>query len=281
MSLKGGKMRLVSFDRACASRAPHAQRLLLAILALLTTACGGVFGKTYPPYRYRVTVEVETPQGLRSGSSVIEVQTSAGGPYNVSGGGGGGIATRVTGEAAPIDLPNGETLFILITGEGNPDWPTNAYALEVPYPTRAEVEERTGAGKWNENAAFDLWMERVEASHGRLPLRRWRIFGASKMSGWPMLVRFKNIRDPASVESVDPEDLEATFGKGYRVRAVYVEKTEDPVSKDIKARLPWLDPSMGTLAPHPHRPDGSFMPWEQTGLAAKLRYMDFERVENE
>lgn len=259
----------------------HRWRWVILAAALLATACGGVFGKTYPAYRYRVTVEVETPQGLRRGSSVIEVQTTAGGPYSISGGGGGGIATRVTGEAAAIDLPNGETLFMLITGgDGSLDWATNAYALEVPYPTKAEVEARTGAGQWNENAAFDLWMERVEDSHGRLPLRRWRIFGASKMSGWPMLVRFKNIHDPASVESVDPDDLGATLGKGYRVRDVYVEKTDAPVNAGITTRLPWLNPSMGTLGPHPRNSDGSFVPWKESGLAAKLRYIDFQRLEN-
>ena len=270
-------MMRINFGDNCALTVPRARLLSLAILGLFATACGGVFGKTYPAYRYRVTVEVETPQGLRRGSSVIEVQTTAGGPYSISGGGGGGIATRVTGEAAPIDLPNGETLFILITAEGNPDWPTNAYALEVPYPSKAEVEERTGAGKWNANAAFDLWMERVEASHGRLPLRRWRIFGASKMSGWPMLVRFKNIRDPASVESVDPDDLEATFGKGYRVRDVYVEKTDDAVNCKIKTRLTWLDPSMGTLAPISRRAHGAEIGRKGQDPAKSLGYLEFSR----
>ena len=44
------------------------------ILALFTTACSAE--DAAPDYRYRLTVEVDTPEGLKTGSSVIEVDQS-------------------------------------------------------------------------------------------------------------------------------------------------------------------------------------------------------------
>ncbi|MEP0393170.1 MAG: hypothetical protein ABJ205_00340 [Erythrobacter sp.] len=41
--------------------------------ALLLGGCGAE--DVAPDYRYRLTVEVDTPEGLKTGSSVIEVST--------------------------------------------------------------------------------------------------------------------------------------------------------------------------------------------------------------
>lgn len=49
-----------------------------SLLALGTLALAGC-GDPTPTYRYRLTVEVNTPEGLRTGSSVIEVETSVAG----------------------------------------------------------------------------------------------------------------------------------------------------------------------------------------------------------
>ncbi|HET9630690.1 MAG TPA: hypothetical protein VFP14_14535, partial [Novosphingobium sp.] len=48
---------------------------LAGALALMLPGCG-MFGNSLPTYRYRLTVEVDTPEGLKTGSSVIEVRTA-------------------------------------------------------------------------------------------------------------------------------------------------------------------------------------------------------------
>ncbi len=49
--------------------------LLCLVAALSVSAC---FAKdATPDYRYRLTVEVDTPDGVKTGSSVIEVQQTA------------------------------------------------------------------------------------------------------------------------------------------------------------------------------------------------------------
>lgn len=261
-------------------------QLLLVLGAMLTAACGDLVGKTYPPYRYRLTVEIETPQGLRTGSSVIEVQTIKGARLSLSGGGiGGDVVNRVKGQAVAVDLPNGQTLFALLRSDWGPELAENIYPLQVPYPTHLEVAARSPDGKWNPDLNFDMWMERVEAARGVFVVPRVRkgLPGKQgvKPSGWPMLVRFRDIRDPASVEEVKPEELKAAIGKGYAVRRVTVERTEDPIAVDIARRLPWLAKSNGSLVEQPRNEDGSLVPLSDAGLAVNLTDQAFQRRDYE
>ncbi|MDJ0978885.1 MAG: hypothetical protein QNI87_10130, partial [Erythrobacter sp.] len=53
-------------------------RFFLSFLALLAlSGCTGADDPT-PDYRYRLRVEVETPEGLKTGSSVIAVEQRLG-----------------------------------------------------------------------------------------------------------------------------------------------------------------------------------------------------------
>lgn len=53
------------------------QAAWLALAALMLSGCAVAEDKT-PDYRYRLTVEVETPEGVKSGSSVIEITQNMG-----------------------------------------------------------------------------------------------------------------------------------------------------------------------------------------------------------
>lgn len=55
-----------------------------------------------------------------------------------------------------------------------------------------------------------------------------------------MLVRFRDILDPMTVEEVDPSDLAASFGPGNALRRITVEIIKDPLTRTIGERLPWL-----------------------------------------
>ena len=69
-----------------------------SLAALMLSACGD----DTPTYRYRMTVEVETPEGLKTGSSVIEVSTDVASEYTIPTP--GKVTNRVRGEAAAVDL---------------------------------------------------------------------------------------------------------------------------------------------------------------------------------
>lgn len=60
----------------------------------------------------------------------------------------------------------------------------------------------------------------------------------------PVLVRFGDLDDPASVALVDPQDLAASFGPGVVLKSATVQVTADPITHGIDSRLSWLRSSM-------------------------------------
>jgi hypothetical protein len=93
----------------------------------------------------------------------------------------------------------------------------------------------------------------------------------------PLLVRFRDISDPKTVEKVDPANLAASFGAGVKLTRATIETVPSgywpfnlfgiggsPVTRGIEARLPWwkdrpnksfdeLVPQDGTLASRQRR----------------------------
>lgn len=71
-----------------------------------------------------------------------------------------------------------------------------------------------------------------------------------------MLVTFRDIDDPASVEKVDPANLAATFGEGVSLKRITVELTDGPVTRGIEERLPWLPNVYENLRSKDFKPEG-------------------------
>lgn len=199
--------------------------LFLAALAL--TGCGGGGPDLAPDYRYRLTVEVDTPAGLRTGSSVIEVEQRLGragsSPAHSQ------VYRRVRGEAVAVDLPDGKTLFALLRSENNVDWASQVFVYLAPQ---------------REGEPFEEQLDNVLEVTGEQTLpRMWPPVGhLGERSAYPMLVTFGDIDDPTSVARVDPDDLAASFGEGVRLRRIAVELTDDPVTTAIEERMGWLQP---------------------------------------
>ena len=76
---------------------------------------------------------------------------------------------------------------------------------------------------------------------------------------YPDLVGFSDIRDPATVFEVDPDDLAATFGEGYALEKVTLMVTEEPITEGvIETLLPWL-PEHGGRIRIPGRPQLGYL----------------------
>lgn len=101
----------------------------LALAALMLAACAAAEEDPTPDYRYRLTVEVATPEGLKTGSSVIEVQQGMG--RSTMGGYEPLVRYRIRGEATAVDLPGGKTLYALLRSGNDVDWATRR---SVPVP---------------------------------------------------------------------------------------------------------------------------------------------------
>lgn len=218
------------------------RHFLTAVTSLGTmlslASCGALFGKFFPTYRYRLTVEMDTPQGVRSGSSVVEVKTDEDSESSLSG---GVVHQFIRGEAVAIDLPGGRTLFVLLRSENNVDWAANILFRLTPTmirPNKGDGFDATFA------ATFEKMLEnrqRLEIPHFKPVENQWQKPEAPERDQWPMLVTFKDMRDPKSVAKVDPDALDKSFGPGVKLRRITVQLTDDAVTTGIEKRLGWLD----------------------------------------
>jgi hypothetical protein len=188
---------------------------LVTVGALALAGCDSdVLGRQYPPYRYRLTAVVETPAGLRSGSSVIQVRwTEAGTAFGILGSAG----FSVKGEAVAVELAKDEVLFVLLRSSGSSDWA--AWALRDVVPN---LKDPRGTDR------------KPHPVPRRIEIQR------EQVDNYPMFVRFRDPADPKSVEQVDPDDLAKTFGPGYRLKSLTVQVTDEPVTSGIEKRLGWL-----------------------------------------
>ena len=228
--------------------------LFLFLAALALTGCGDAA----PDYRYRLTVEVETPEGLRSGSSVIQVRQT----LKLQDSKPVGVRRRVSGEAVAIDLPNGSTLFALLRGEDLTNWTETIMGRIAPDVEGEPYVERLD----------DMLFVKGEVT---LP-RTFPPYGPfGERSAYPMLVTFADINDPTSVELVDADDLVATFGEGYALQRITVQITDDPVTTGIERRLDWLNRQVGSLVRRPKDAPIGEMPIEH-----RLTEIDFRQGAN-
>lgn len=193
--------------------------LIIGSIGLLLSGCGNIdtdkFAFFYPPYRYALQAEVETPEGIRFGSSVIEVKWS----YS---------SFTIKGEAVAVDLPNGQTLFVLLRSSSSDDWA--AYAHEW---TNIKAPPNLSADEANE-----IYWKMAADDRGTYPVKRQRMVGPEEIDNYPYFVRFRDIRDPTSIERVDPDDLAATFGPGYRLKSLTAQFTDASVTTGIERKLP-------------------------------------------
>lgn len=177
---------------------------------------------TYRPhtYRYKLTVEVATPEGLKTGYAVREVKWRKTPKLTPEA---HDSETTQRGQAVAVDLPGGKSLFLLL----------DANAYDAVFTAFYEVGGGTVPRVLNrarETGTVYTMPPSAEFGKGRLQYRPY-----------PRFVFFHDISDPRTVERVDPEKLAATFGKDVRLKRITAVVTDDPVTTGIERRLGWLD----------------------------------------
>jgi len=193
----------------------------LALLAALVI--GDQIRINRPGHKYRMTVEVETPEGIRSGSSILAVTPYRG--YNPGG------TTRTSGDALFVELDGGKNLVALLVHlDKTPDFDAINYVALRAYPAA-----RGKRVNFND----------MSKQTGVVP-----VTGALV----PVLASFADVANPGSAKPVPPDDAEAVLGKGYRLRGITAEVVPngfwpidfggvlgEPVTRGIVGRLPWLE----------------------------------------
>ena len=214
----------------------------LALLAVLVI--GDQIRINRPGHKYRLTVAVQTPDGVKSASGVMAVVPDRG--YSRGG------HTRTKGDALVVDLGGGKALLALLA--------------------------HLDAAKLDLDGMNYLALRAYGAAGGR----RVSFNEMSRMSGVvpvtgpliPLLASFADANDPATARIVAADDLEAAYGKGYRLGEVTAEVVPngfwpidfggalgEPVSRGIEAKLPWWnrpgDPASAALKATGLKSDGS------------------------
>lgn len=244
----------------------------VAVLAAAVWAAQLWWHWMYPvaQFRYKLTVEVMTPDGLKSGSSVIEVRYSSGHPLPNPG---RAYNDRVVaGEAVYVDLGQGRNLFVLLgtmmVGRGyQGNWEfTNTAVAQYERPARGplgvlDLPERVFVFQRSPGEEVKI-TNRVAELRGQPPET------VKNIMQLPTLVTFASLQDPESVRVVQPNALEEMLGPGYRLDQVTLQITDDDVTKRIEGILPWL--------PSKRLPDGRMEFSVRDNLIDQLGYASFK-----
>ena len=192
----------------------------LALLAALVI--GDQIRINRPGHKYRLTVEVETPEGRKSASGVMAVHPDR--SYSRGG------QTRTAGDAVFVDLGGRKNLVALLAHIDK--------SLELDGMNYVALRAYLADGK---RVSFNE-MNRMT---GSVPVKGALI---------PVLVTFTDPANPGTARKVPPDDAEAVLGKGYRVQGITAEAVPngfwpldfggglgEPVTRGIQAKLPWLN----------------------------------------
>lgn len=196
---------------------------LLGVAVLVVAAAVMVLGYVYPSatLRYKITVNIDTPEGMKTGSAVREVfiqrqpEIGSSGPH-----------IRPSGEAVVVDLGARGVVFALTSFD---DYQVIFSAF--PYD---------GGGVTVEGLRYYSQLKNVSAT--------------LKLKDYPILVTFKDINDPKSVTKIIETDwcleknkggtcineqfhivadhFEELFGRDVKLESVEIEMTDSSITKD-------------------------------------------------
>lgn len=203
----------------------HIPKWISTLFAIVMLGVLGFLFSTSDDWKVRMTVTIDTPEGIRTGSSVWRIHRHSEPSFFPAQ---GGVFDRVDkGEAVVIDLGKRGVVFALLRGA---DWIvdySHIVALKA-FPDRGETPLGT---------EFEL------SPHQ-----------------YPMFVIFSDLKDPktvrlvyseryfnkaysstASVQGFTIDDgFENAFGVGVKIKAIKLEMTDDAVSLNLDKLLPWI-----------------------------------------
>jgi hypothetical protein len=198
---------------------PYLMRLWAVVaLSLCLTGCGRSESN-----RYKLTLAVNTRDGVKRGSSVGEVaHWEVSFPER-------GVAHKLRGEALYLDLgPGRRPLIALRTSQLRPK-----SGKPEPWTQDAGPDGWFWLRLYGQVPSFNFWDDVARIA---------RLRGPRKIApdDLPDLVTFADINDPKTVIEVDARNLQATLGQDITWNEMTLESTEEPITKGIELKLTWL-----------------------------------------
>ncbi|QDF38379.1 hypothetical protein FJN17_12850 [Bradyrhizobium symbiodeficiens] len=198
---------------------------LLGLLAVLVI--GDQIRINRPGHKFRLTVEVTTPDGIKTGSGILAVVPDRN--YNRGG------RTTTRGEAVFVDLgqdgAKGRNLVALLA---------HRQGAKLDFDDINYIALRAYGAARGSRVSFND----IQRQTGVVPLEGDLV---------PVLVSFGDPRDPGTARLVAGDNAAAVLGEGYAIRGLTVEVVPngfwpidfggalgEPVTRGIDAKLPWL-----------------------------------------
>lgn len=220
----------------------------LVAISLFISGCGRT-----ESYRYKLTLAVSTADGVKRGSTVVQV-TFRDVSFPAQ-----GTMHKLDGQALYLDLgPGTRPLIALLTNRLH-----RKYDDEIRWTGEAGPGTRLILRAYGQPSSREF-MDDVP--------RVARLRGPRKISpvDLPDLVTFADIADPSSVIEIDRNDLQGSLGANITWNEVAIESTDEPITRSIEHDLPWIP----TYFQNNLRLDRSILTGEQT-IANRLSWWDF------
>lgn len=191
------------------------------VLGLLLLGTALLYFQTAPTtYRIRMVVDVVTPDGPRQGSGVFRASVAKNPTLSPDE---ADWSIGLRGEAVPIDLPGGETVYALLRPAEDPS------TRELLSLINAALDpEFRGGPEGHYETAVRLSAPGAIGRSVILPT-----------GAYPLFVTFENPADPRTVRTVDAGNL-GIRRSGNRIVRISLIVTDEPITSSLEERLPWL-----------------------------------------
>lgn len=213
----------------------------LVFAALLLTGCSS---RTSPWVHFKIIVDVEADGKVYSGSSVLGMQF---GNFERTGQKGLYHFGTMKGEAPFVEVGERGTLFVLLSINRNGSFSSFNEFFRIPTNRLLGVR----------SSDLVVDMEKLSAMRG-MGSELSCLEEEPEENDCPVMARFEDINIPVSVEQVDPKNLSESFGPNVKLRSIRFEITDEPISKKIDAKLPWLSRTPETVNGTQNRFFGEF-----------------------
>jgi hypothetical protein len=226
---------------------------LIGLSLAVLTSC--TESKSEYEWYQRLTVDVNTPSGVKSGTSTIKVQARELEQANAKG---ELIEVVAFGEATIVETGKLHFLIALLSGDERPD---QRYMLWNLFPDLTEQKAGTPV------------LDNLGRALSSKPKR------TLAMAEYPLLITLQDRKtiEPDSAIKLDPSLLTQHFGSGYSIASITFEITDGPTSAPVLLdKLYWLRGLIHFLGQGKPVPICGHDPAEASSpFCAKLQAADF------
>lgn len=191
---------------------------IIAIIILFFASGAWRAVYTSGTWRYKLTLVVDDNGKLITSSSVTQVYVQDQPRITPE----SHADIRVRGEGVAVDLGKKGVFFALLSGK-KLGYDHRYYIVFTEFPSE-----------------YDILSPDAIRYYSKLKAKKEMIF-----DNLPILVHFRDSKDPKTVELVDPKDLEKTFGKGVKLVSATIEMTDEPMTSNIWKYMPPFDGRTG------------------------------------